>query len=123
MSKYVMAIDQGTTSTRAMLFNHAGEVLGARQKGHEQYFPKPGWVEHDPLEIWSATQFVVQSVLNERGITKSDLAAVGFWKDQDALRQNWKMEKTRHPNMDESLRSTRNRGWKKAVARTFDWVE
>lgn len=59
MKQYVMAIDQGTTSTRAMIFNHACEVVGAKQTEHDQHYPKPGWVEHDPLEIWSSTQFVV----------------------------------------------------------------
>lgn len=55
MKQYVMAIDQGTTSTRAMIFDHAGAVVGVRQKEHEQHYPQPGWVEHDPLEIWSSS--------------------------------------------------------------------
>jgi glycerol kinase len=83
MTKYVMAIDQGTTSTRAMLFNHAGEVIGIKQKEHQQHYPKPGWVEHDPLEIWSATQFVVQGVLNEHDLTASDLVAIGITNQRE----------------------------------------
>lgn len=83
MTKYIMAIDQGTTSTRAMIFNHAGEVMGVKQKEHEQHYPKPGWVEHDPLEIWSSTQFVVQGVLNEHNLTKTDLAAVGITNQRE----------------------------------------
>ena len=51
MSKYIAAIDQGTTSTRCMIFNHKGEPVGVHQMEHEQIYPKPGWVEHDPLEI------------------------------------------------------------------------
>ncbi len=52
MAQYVGALDQGTTSTRFMIFDHSGQVVGIDQKEHEQIFPKPGWVEHDPLEIW-----------------------------------------------------------------------
>ncbi|MFW5714348.1 MAG: glycerol kinase GlpK [Brevefilum sp.] len=83
MAEYVMAIDQGTTSTRAIIFNHSGEVIGARQKEHEQFYPKPGWVEHDPLEIWSSTQFVIQSVLNEIDLTAAGLAAVGITNQRE----------------------------------------
>ena len=54
MSKYVAAIDQGTTSTRFMIFDHGGNVIAVDQKEHQQIYPKPGWVEHDPLEIWQA---------------------------------------------------------------------
>ena len=53
MAKYVGALDQGTTSTRFMIFDHAGQVVGIDQKEHEQIYPKPGWVEHDPAEIWN----------------------------------------------------------------------
>ena len=53
MAKYVGALDQGTTSTRFMIFDHAGQVVAIDQKEHEQIYPKPGWVEHDPLEIWA----------------------------------------------------------------------
>jgi len=51
MAKYVVAIDQGTTSTRCMIFDHSGGVVGLDQKEHQQIYPKPGWVEHDPMEI------------------------------------------------------------------------
>jgi glycerol kinase len=83
MTKFVLAIDQGTTSTRAIIFNHHGEVQGGRQKEHEQIYPKPGWVEHDPLEIWSSTRFVIQSVLNDKGLTAADLAAVGITNQRE----------------------------------------
>jgi glycerol kinase len=83
MSEYVMAIDQGTTSTRAMIFTKAGKVVGVKQKEHEQHYPKPGWVEHDPLEIWSSTQFVVQGVLNENNLSASNLAAVGITNQRE----------------------------------------
>ncbi len=83
MDKFVLAIDQGTTSTRAILFNHAGEVIGSKQQEHKQHFPKPGWVEHDPLEIWSSTQFVVQGVLHDHNLTKSNLAATGITNQRE----------------------------------------
>ncbi|RME71855.1 MAG: glycerol kinase, partial [Chloroflexi bacterium] len=65
MSQYVAAIDQGTTSTRCMLFNHAGESVAVHQLEHEQIYPKPGWVEHDPMEIWERTQQVVKGALEK----------------------------------------------------------
>jgi glycerol kinase len=83
MTKLIMAIDQGTTSTRAMLFDHAGAVMGVKQKEHEQHYPQPGWVEHDPLEIWSATQFVVRGVLNEHDLTADDIAAIGITNQRE----------------------------------------
>jgi len=83
MKKYVMAIDQGTTSTRAMIFDHSGSVIGSKQQEHEQHYPKPGWVEHDPLEIWSAAQFVVQGVLHDLKITPRDVAAIGITNQRE----------------------------------------
>ena len=63
MSKYVAAIDQGTTSTRFIVFDHGGSVVAVDQKEHKQIYPKPGWVEHDPLEIWQNTQEVIHGAL------------------------------------------------------------
>lgn len=83
MGKYVLAIDQGTTSTRAMIFDYAGKVVGLKQKEHEQLYPKPGWVEHDPMEIWSATQFVVQGVLHEQNLENEDILAVGITNQRE----------------------------------------
>ena len=83
MKKYILAIDQGTTSTRAMIFNHSSEAIGHKQKEHEQHYPKPGWVEHDPLEIWSATQLVVQRLLNEHSLQPDDLAAIGITNQRE----------------------------------------
>lgn len=77
MAKYVAAIDQGTTSTRFMIFDHAGKVVGIDQKEHEQIYPKPGWVEHDPLEIWQRTQAVIEGALEKTGISPKEIAAVG----------------------------------------------
>ena len=83
MSNYIAAIDQGTTSTRCMIFNHAGESVGSHQLEHEQIYPQPGWVEHDPLEIWQRTQEVIQSALQKVGITHQNLKAVGITNQRE----------------------------------------
>lgn len=83
MSKYVAAIDQGTTSTRCMIFNHSGESVAVHQMEHEQIFPKPGWVEHDPMEIWERTKDVVKGAMERAGITAKDLAAVGITNQRE----------------------------------------
>ena len=61
--KYIMALDQGTTSSRAILFNHSGEIVQVAQQEFEQIYPKAGWVEHDPMEIWSTQMGVTRQVL------------------------------------------------------------
>ncbi len=78
MPDYVGAIDQGTTSTRFLVFDHAGRVVGAAQREHEQIYPKSGWVEHDPNEILERTSEVVRGGLAKAGIEASALAAVGI---------------------------------------------
>ncbi len=83
MADFVGAVDQGTTSTRFMIFDHAGGVVGVDQKEHEQIYPKPGWVEHDPKEIWSRTQEVIDGALAKAGIGASDLAAVGITNQRE----------------------------------------
>lgn len=83
MSKYVAAIDQGTTSTRCMVFNHSGESVAIHQMEHEQILPKPGWVEHDPMEIWARTEDVIKGALERAGITAKDLAAVGITNQRE----------------------------------------
>ena len=81
--KYVMAIDQGTTSTRAMIFDHAGTVVSVGQKEHEQIFPKPGWVEHNPKESWDNTREVVGQALGKASLNYDDLAAVGITNQRE----------------------------------------
>ena len=83
MAKYVGALDQGTTSTRFMIFDHAGGVVAIHQKEHEQIFPKPGWVEHDPAEIWARSQEVIKGALDKASIAASDLAAVGITNQRE----------------------------------------
>ncbi|MGH9117483.1 MAG: glycerol kinase GlpK [Acidimicrobiales bacterium] len=83
MADYVGAVDQGTTSTRFMIFDHSGKVVSIDQKEHEQIYPKPGWVEHDPTEIWNSTQEVVRGALAKAGAQASDLAAVGITNQRE----------------------------------------
>ncbi len=78
MSKYIMALDAGTTSNRCILFNEKGEMCSVAQKEFTQYFPQPGWVEHDPLEIWSTQLEVAQNAMINLGITAADIAAIGI---------------------------------------------
>ena len=75
--KYAAAVDQGTTSTRFMIFSHGGEVVGSHQLEHEQIYPEPGWVEHDPMEIWARTQDVIEGALNKTGVKAEEIASVG----------------------------------------------
>ena len=83
MAKYVAAIDQGTTSTRCMLFDHGGRVAGVSQKEHRQIYPQPGWVEHDPLEIWERTQEVVEGALAQAEVKPGEIAAVGITNQRE----------------------------------------
>ena len=78
MSKYIMALDAGTTTNRCILFNEKGEMCSVAQKEFTQYFPQPGWVEHDPLEIWSTQLEVAQNAMINLGITAADIAAIGI---------------------------------------------
>jgi glycerol kinase len=83
MAEYVGALDQGTTSTRFMIFDHGGQVVGVDQKEHEQIFPKPGWVEHDPAEIWARSQDVIAGALEKASLSASDLAAIGITNQRE----------------------------------------
>jgi len=83
MARYVGALDQGTTSTRFMIFDHAGAVVAVDQKEHEQIYPKPGWVEHDANEIWTRSVEVIRGCLAKAGVAASDLAAVGVTNQRE----------------------------------------
>jgi glycerol kinase len=83
MARYVGAIDQGTTSSRFIVFDKAGAIVSVGQKEHEQIYPKPGYVEHDPLEIWRNTQEVIQQALARKGLKTQDLAAIGITNQRE----------------------------------------
>lgn len=82
-NKLILALDQGTTSSRAILFNHKGEIVNVSQKDFEQIFPKPGWVEHNPNEIWSSQISVVAEVIAKTGITFKEIAAIGITNQRE----------------------------------------
>ncbi len=83
MNQYVMALDQGTTSSRALLFDQRGEVVATDQYEFTQYFPQPGWVEHDPLEIWQSQLRAARGVLEKAGVGADRLAAVGITNQRE----------------------------------------
>jgi glycerol kinase len=83
MSAYLGAIDQGTTSTRFIVFDRAGRIVSVAQKEHEQIYPKPGWVEHDPEEIWRRTQEVIGDAMEQRVFRPRDLAAIGITNQRE----------------------------------------
>ena len=83
MADYAGAIDQGTTSTRFMIFDKGGNVVSISQKEHEQIYPKPGWVEHDPAEVWARTSEVVAESLKSAGLDKGDLSGIGITNQRE----------------------------------------
>ena len=83
MASYIGAIDQGTTSTRFIVFDRSGRILSSAQKEHEQIYPKPGWVEHDPEEIWRRTRDVIREAMEARGLRPEDLAAIGITNQRE----------------------------------------
>ena len=83
MEKYILAIDQGTTSSRAMIFDHDGQVVSVAQKEFTQYFPKPGWVEHDPDEIWGTTLGVIADALGKENIKPTQIAGIGITNQRE----------------------------------------
>ena len=83
MPKFIAAIDQGTTSTRCMIFDHGGNVMAVDQKEHRQMYPRPGWVEHDALEIWQRTREVIDGALQKGSISAGDVLALGITNQRE----------------------------------------
>ena len=83
MEDYILAIDQGTTSSRAIVFNHDGEIVTSSQREFTQHFPKPGWVEHDPDEIWGTTLAVMADAMGRKDIKPSQIAAIGITNQRE----------------------------------------
>ncbi|HEY7353678.1 MAG TPA: glycerol kinase GlpK [Terriglobales bacterium] len=83
MAKYIGAIDQGTTSTRFIVFDRAGKIVKSAQEEHKQIYPQPGWVEHDPEEIWERTQTVIGKAMQSAGLQPCDLAAIGITNQRE----------------------------------------
>ena len=85
MSGYVLAIDQGTTSSRAIVFDGKQKIAGSGQKEFTQHFPQSGWVEHDPEEIWASVVWSVKKALKEAGVTAADIAAIGITNQRETV--------------------------------------
>src|SRR5437762_5846700 len=83
MADFVGAVDQGTTSTRFMIFDHGGNEIARHQLEHEQILPRAGWVEHNPTEIWERTRAVIQTTLTNADLSAEDLAAVGVTNQRE----------------------------------------
>src|SRR5689334_13321515 len=83
MTDFVGAIDQGTTSTRFIVFDHGGNEVGRHQLEHEQVMPRPGWIEHNPVEIWGRTSAVAQTAMKGLGLAAADLDAVGITNQRE----------------------------------------
>lgn len=83
MASYIGAIDQGTTSTRFIVFDRSGRIVSMAQKEHEQIYPKPGWVEHDPEEIWRRTQEVIAEAVQEHSLRPADVSAIGITNQRE----------------------------------------
>ena len=82
---YLLALDQGTTSSRAIVFDHSGRIVALAQEPFEQHFPHPGWVEHDPTEIWHTQLATARAALEQAGLTAGDLAAVGITNQRETV--------------------------------------
>ena len=83
MKKYIIAFDQGTTSSRTIVFNYRGDIVASSQKEFTQYFPKPGWVEHDPIEIWQTQLRTAREALQKAGIEAKQVAAIGITNQRE----------------------------------------
>src|SRR3954471_11468853 len=83
VERYVMSVDQGTTSTRCILFDRGGRLVSVTQREHKQYFPKPGWVEHDAAEIWRNLEHLAPEALHRVGVAPGQVAALGITNQRE----------------------------------------
>jgi len=85
MDTYILALDQGTTSSRAIVFDHKGNIISVAQQEFKQHFPKPAWVEHDPIEIWSTQSEVAKKAITQKGLTEENIAAIGITNQRETV--------------------------------------
>ena len=83
MGTYLLSLDQGTTSSRAILFNREQNILGVAQKEFTQFYPREGWVEHDPMEVWSSQYGVMMEVIAQSGVNPAEIAAIGITNQRE----------------------------------------
>ena len=87
MNKYILALDQGTSSSRAIVFDRNGQTMAVAQKEFTQIFPKPGWVEHNPMEIWSSQASVIAEAITSIDINGLDIAAIGITNQRETTQR------------------------------------
>ena len=85
MSSYILALDQGTTSCRALIFDKNGKILASAQEEFPQYFPEVGWVEHNPLEIWDTQERMAKKAVQDAGLTADQIAAIGITNQRETV--------------------------------------
>ena len=83
MKKYIISLDQGTTSSRAIIFDHEQNIISSARKEFHQIYPRPGWVEHDPLEIWASQNAVLAEVTAQKNIKPAEIAAIGITNQRE----------------------------------------
>ena len=83
MGTYLLSLDQGTTSSRAILFDREQNILGVAQKEFTQFYPREGWVEHDPMEVWSSQYGVMMEVIAQSGVNPAEIAAIGITNQRE----------------------------------------
>ena len=121
MSKFIMALDAGTTSNRCILFNEDGEICSMAQKEFRQMFPNPGWVEHDANEIWSTQLGVAVEAMSKIGATAADIAAIGITNQREtAIVWNKETGEPVYNAIVWQCRRTADRGWKIPIVRKQD---
>ena len=113
--KYIMALDQGTTSSRCILFDRSGNICSSVQKEFRQIFPKPGWVEHDANEIWNVTLEVSRAALDKLGVTADDIAAIGITNQRETT-VIWDRETGEPADNDLEGRIPQKGHWKNSYA-------
>ena len=84
-AKYIVALDQGTTSSRAIIFDKSGDIVDVSQREFTQYYPQPGWVEHDPMEIWGTQSSVLTEVLAKAGVRSDEVAGIGITNQRETV--------------------------------------
>lgn len=107
--KYILALDQGTTSSRAILFDKLGQIIGIAQKEFKQIYPQPGWVEHDPMEIWATQYGVAREVMERVGVRATEIAAIGITNQRETT------------VVCNKYTGKPIKGWKKAVEKSLKW--
>ena len=85
MNEYILTIDEGTTSARAIIFDHSGDIVSLSQKEFTQYYPHPGWIEQDPIEIWTTTMEVIGKCMMQSGLTPEQIKAIGITNQRETV--------------------------------------